>query len=102
MSQGRCLTGSIKIKVAWHKSGYYRFWIDDAAMGVNGSYDIPFCIRGGAREFRGIDTVFLHPGYAAMRMTLAEKNAGRRFFGDEGLLKDPRLAYWGRFRVKAY
>ncbi len=88
-----------KIKVAWLKSRQYQFWIDDAAMEINGSRDIPICCRNSTDEFNGIDTIFLHPGHSDSRATLAEKKAGKRSVGQAGALERPHLTYWGRFRL---
>lgn len=82
-----------RIKIAWFRSGHFRLRIDGTPAKVNDSYDIPV-VRTG--DFRGIDTLYLHPGNAAIRPTLAQKKQGKRF--PEGAR--PHLTYWGSFRVK--
>jgi len=83
------------IKIAWYKSCHFRVWIDGTPMKINDSYDIPMTKR--AEDFRGIDTVNLHPGHAGIRPTLAQKKKGESFPEDA----KPHLTYWGKFRVKA-
>jgi hypothetical protein len=91
-----------RIKITWNGTGLYRVWIDHVAMEVNGSCDIQMRSHVDAGEFRGFDAIYLHPGFATSRETLAEKSAGKRFFGGLGPLTEPHRAYWGRFRVRSY
>jgi len=89
-----------RFKVAWFKAGNYHLWIDDVPMEVNGSRELPLCMRPGDGEFQGFDTILLHPGYATVRETLAEKKAGKRFFGPGPVT--PLVSHWAGFRVKAH
>jgi len=91
-----------RVKIAWDKTGHYRLWIDDAAMKINGSHRIPVRRHIGVGPFRGFDTLYLHPGFATCRETLAERNAGKRFFADSGPLQEPHRVYWAKFRLKEY
>lgn len=85
-----------RIKIGWYESAHFRVWIDGTPMRVNDSYDIPMTRR--AQDFTGIDTIYLHPGNASTRPTLAQKKKGASSPEDA----KPHLTYWGSFRVRAY